>query len=335
MTSGAKRNNALTIADVARHAGVSRAVVSRALSPEPRPVSADKRERVLKAAAELGFKPNLLAQSLVSKSVNLVAVVVNHIHDFSDLDLFDLLLDRVQSIGKQVILIRVGSVARVEEFLRRGIAYHVDAALVFSDFADAKTVREMFHSDRVVMLNGRHDPLSPAVIPDENRGIAEAVADAAAKGVNRVALLTGRQTSAIERARIGCYLSNFKREGIAVIREVQGDYSYQSGRAAAEALVGKDAPDAVFCTSDAMAMGVLDARRSDFPRNRPKRFRLYGFDNISLLDTDAYPIASIGYDKGEYIERIVSILVDPGKTFGHQRGPVLVPTKFVPRATAG
>jgi DNA-binding LacI/PurR family transcriptional regulator len=335
MTNGAKRNNALTIADVAKHAGVSRAVVSRALSPEPRPVSADKRERVLKAAAELGFKPNLLAQSLVSKSVNLVAVVVNHIHDFSDLDLFDLLLERVQSVGKQVILIRVGSVARVEEFLRRGIAYHVDAALVFSDFADAATVREMFHSDRVVMLNGRHDPLSPAVIPDENQGISEAVAAAAAKGVKRVALLTGRQTSAIERARIAYYLTSFRREGIAVIREVQGDYSYQSGRAAADALVGKDMPDAVFCTSDAMAMGVLDARRADFPKHKPKRFRLYGFDNISLLDTDAYPIASIGYDKNEYVERIVGILADPDKAFARQRGPMLVPTRFVSRATVG
>jgi DNA-binding LacI/PurR family transcriptional regulator len=329
-----KRNNALTIADVARHAGVSRAVVSRALSPEPRPVSADKRERVLKAAAELGFKPNFLAQSLVSKSVNLVAVVVNHIHDLSDLDLFDLLLDQVQSTGKQVILIRVGSVARVEEFLRQGIAYHVDAALVFSDFADAATVRAMFHSDRVVMLNGRHDRLSPAVIPDENKGIAEAVADAAAKGVKRAALLTGRETSEIERARIGFYRANLGRAGISVLREVQGDYSYQSGRAAAVQLLSGDAPDAVFCTSDSMAMGVLDARRVDFPGHRPQRFRLYGFDNLSLMDCDAYPISSIGYDKNEYVGRIVEILSDPDKSFGRPGRPIRVPTTFVPRATA-
>src|SRR3954451_8039139 len=216
MPNDPTRSRPLTIADVARHAGGSRAVGSRGLSPEPPPVSADKRDPVLKAAAELGFKPNVQAQSLVSKSVNLVAVVVNHIHDFSDLDLFDLLLERVQSTGKQVIMIRVGSVARVEEFLRQGIAYHVDAALVFSDFADAATVREMFHSDRVVMLNGRHDELSPAVIPDENKGIPEAAANAAAKGVRRAALLTGRQTSALERARIGFYRANLERQGIEI-----------------------------------------------------------------------------------------------------------------------
>jgi len=333
MVGGTRNQGSPTISDVAERAGVSRAVVSRALSPEPRPVSADKRERVLRAAAELGFKPNLLAQSLVSKSVNLVAVVVNHIHDFSDLDLFDLLIDRIQSTGKQVILVRVGSVARVEEFLRQGIAYHVDAALVLSDFADAATVRAMFRTDHVIMLNGRHDGLSPAVMPDENKGIAEAVADAAAKGVRRAALLTGRRTSAVERARIRSYRSNLKRQGIALIREVQGDYSYRSGHEAAAALVGDDAPDAVFCTSDAMAMGVLDARRADFPNDRPSRFRLYGFDNLSLMDCDAYPIASIGYDKRTYVDEIISILAELEK-FGLRHRPVLVPTTFVPRATA-
>jgi DNA-binding LacI/PurR family transcriptional regulator len=323
----------LTIADVAARAGVSRAVASRALSPEPRPVSANKRERVLKAAAELGFKPNFLAQSLTTKSVNLVAVVVNHIHDLSDLDLFDLLLDRIQAAGKQVILLRVGSVARVEEFLRRGIAYHVDAALVFSDFADAATMREMFRSDHVVMLNGRHDRLSPAVIPDEAVGIEAAVADAAGKGVREVALLTGRQSSEVERIRIAAYRASFARHGVSVVREAQGDYSYESGHAAAEGLVGENPAQALFCTSDAMAMGVLDARRTDFPGNRPERFRLYGFDNISLTGFDAYPIASIGYDKVRYVEEITTMLTRPW-AFSQQHEPVRIPTAFYPRATA-
>ena len=54
MVGGTRNNGSPTIADVAKRAGVSRAVVSRALSPEPRPVSADKRERVLEAAAAKG-----------------------------------------------------------------------------------------------------------------------------------------------------------------------------------------------------------------------------------------------------------------------------------------
>jgi DNA-binding LacI/PurR family transcriptional regulator len=333
MADNERRSGAPTISDVAKLAGVSRAVASRALSSEPRPVSADKRERVIKAADALGFKPNLLAQSLTTKTVNLVAVVVNHIHDLSDLDLFDLLLDEIQQIGKQVILIRVGSVDRVEEFLRKGVAYHVDAALVFSDFADAPTVRTMFRSDQVLMLNGRHDRLSPAVIADEATGIAQAVSDAARKGVKTAALVTGRESSPVEQARSACYRDEFARNGIELIHEVQGDYSYQSGHAAAAAIIDQDVPDAVFCTSDAMAMGILDVCRADFPDNRPSRFRLYGFDNLSLTDFDAYPIASIGYDKAEYVRQVVKLLTTT-EAFVPGMPPVLVPTRFVPRFTA-
>jgi DNA-binding LacI/PurR family transcriptional regulator len=322
-----------TIADVARLAGVSRAAASRALASGPRPVSADKRKRVIEAALLLGYKPNLLAQSLTTKTVNLVAVVVNHIHDLSDLDLFDQLLDQIQSIGKQVILIRIGSVDRVEEFLRNGVAYHVDAALVFSDFADAPTVRRMFRSDLVVMLNGLHDELSPVVIPDESGGIAAAVADAAHKNVRTASLLTGRSSSRVEQARIGFYRSAFLQHGIKLVETMQGDYSYQSGHASAARLTGNNCPDAVFCTSDAMAMGVLDVCRADFPGNRPTRFRLYGFDNLSLTDFDAYPISSIGYDKALYVRHIVDCVANAAD-FQPGRPPLTLPTHFVPRLTA-
>ncbi|ESX96484.1 MULTISPECIES: LacI family DNA-binding transcriptional regulator [unclassified Mesorhizobium] len=327
------RGAVATIADVARLAGVSRAAASRALSSGPRPVSADKRERVVQAAAQLGYKPNLLAQSLTTKTVNLVAVVVNHIHDLSDLDLFDRLLDAIQSIGKQVILIRIGSAEGVEDFLRNGVAYHVDAAVVFSDFADAATVRRMFRSDLVIMLNGLHDDLSPTVIPDEGVGIAEAVADAAAKRARTASLLTGRSSSRVEQLRIGHYLEAFRHHGIELLQTVQGDYSYESGYAAAAGLTGRGCPDAVFCTSDAMAMGVLDVCRADFPDNRPSRFRLYGFDNVSLTNFDAYPISSIGYDKSDYVGHIVGALSNP-QVFMPGQPPVVILTRLISRLTA-
>jgi DNA-binding LacI/PurR family transcriptional regulator len=322
-----------TIADVAALAGVSRAVASRALSSEKRPVSADKRERVLKAAESLGYRPNLLAQSLTTKRVNVVAVLVNHIHDLSDLDLFDQLLSAIQALGKQVLLIKLGSLDRVEEFLRVGVAHHVDAALVWSDFADAATVRTMFRSDFVVMMNGRHDALSPAVMPDEAVGIGEAVADARAKGVRTAALITGRATSLVEEARIGFYRAAFAEHGIALTRVIGGDYSYASGHRAAASLIGGEMPDAVFCTSDAMAMGVLDLCRDWFGAEGPTRFRLYGFDNVSLTDFDAYPIASIGFDKGAFVEEIARVLEHP-EMFVPGQEPVMVPTRFFPRATA-
>jgi DNA-binding LacI/PurR family transcriptional regulator len=320
-----------TLSDVAALAGVSRAIASRALSAQPRPVSADKRERVLRAAETLGFRPNSLARGLASKTVNLVAILVNHIHDLSDLDLFDLLLAEIQAIGKQVIFIRVGAGGDAESFLRDGVAYHVDAALVFSDFADAASVRRMFRNNAVLMLNGHHDPGAPSVTMDEDQGIREAVADAAAKGVRSALLLTGRTMSLVEQARIASYRAALALHGIDLLGELAGDYSYASGRALADR-IDVEATGAVFCTSDAMAMGVLDAHRTHFPQHRPARFRLYGFDNVSLTQFDAYPISSIGADKRAYVAQIVRIL-NGAAPLAQNSEQVLVPTRFVPRLT--
>jgi DNA-binding LacI/PurR family transcriptional regulator len=204
--------------------------------------------------------------------------------------------------------------------------------LVFSDFADAAAVRRLFRSDLVVMLNGRHDHLSPVVIPDEAAGIDQAIADAADKGVKSAALLTGRASSLVEQARVGFYRAALARHRIKLARVVQGDYSYESGHAASAKLTARPCPDAVFCTSDAMAMGVLDVCRKDFPGNRPTRFRLYGFDNLSLTDFDAYPISSIGYDKAAYVDCILKLLTEPSG-FAKGQKPVAVPTRFVPRKT--
>jgi DNA-binding LacI/PurR family transcriptional regulator len=319
-----------TISDVAALAGVSRAAASRALSASPRPVSAEKRERVLAAAAELGFRPNILAQSLTRKSVNLVAVLVNHLHDLSDLDLFDSLIARIQGSGKQVMFVRVGDVASVQDFLRDGLAYHVDAAIVFSDFADAASVRDMFRSERVIMLNGRHDAQSPAVIADEAIGIHQAISHAARQGVKTAALVTGRSSSLVEQARIGYYRAALGIEGIQLIRSFQGDYSYESGRAAAAALCGERCPDAIFCTSDAMAMGLLDVQRKDFPEGRPTRFRLYGYDDLSLLSFEAYPISSIGYDHRAFVDAIIAHLTASDSRVG---GVSHIATRFTERLT--
>ena len=320
-----------TLSDVAALAGVSRAIASRALSAEPRPVSADKREKVVRAAETLGYRPNSLARGLANNTVNLVAILVNHIHDLSDLDLFDLLLAEIQAIGKQVIFIRVGAGEHAESFLRDGVAYHVDAALVFSDFADAATVRRMFRNNAVLMLNGHHDPGAPSVTMDEDHGIGEAVADAAGKGVRTALLLTGRTMSLVEQARIASYRAALALHGITLLGELAGDYSYASGRELA-GQIDVEATGAVFCTSDAMAMGVLDAHRAHFPEHRPARFRLYGFDNVSLTQFDAYPISSIGADKREYVAQIVRILNQEGP-LAQNSEHVLVPTRFVPRLT--
>lgn len=133
------------------------------------------------------------------------------------------------------------------------------------------------------MLIGRHD---------EAPGIEAAVSDAAGKGARTAALIAGRSSSLVKRARIAHSRRTLARHGIALSRAIQGDHSCPSGLAAGEALAaGPGLPDAVFCTSDAAARDDLDAQWADSPGGQPARFRLYGFDDILLLGPPA-PIRS-------------------------------------------
>lgn len=333
MSSKDKPSTNITIADVAALAGVSRAIASRALSPEDRPVSAEKKAKVLAAAEQLGFKPNLIARSLKSRTLNLVAVIVNHIHDFSDLVLFDRLIAAIQDTGKQVVLLRVGSLDRVEEFLRNGVAWHVDAALVFSDFANAATVRTMFRTNRIVMLNGMRDDTAPSIVADEATPIAAAVAHARARGKSRGVLVTGRQTSPVEQARIAAYRAAFAAQGLTLSAEHAGDYSYESGRSLSAAVL-RDGPEAaIFATADAMAMGVIDAGRADIAR-KPGDWAFYGFDALPLARSEAYPISSIGYDLDAYIARVIDHLRQP-ELFEEPAGVITIPGSFMPHPSCG
>jgi DNA-binding LacI/PurR family transcriptional regulator len=317
-----------TIADVARVAGVAPAIVSRALSPSRRPVSLEKKERVLRAAAELGYHQNPLARGLATKSVDLVAVIINYLSDLSDLDLFDPLLDAIQSLGKQAILIRVGKTKRIDDFLRNSLTYHVHAALVFSDFADAGEVRALFHSDNVLMLNGRSDAESARIHIDEERGIDELVRHAHSRGAGSAVLVTGRASSLVEEARIAAYRAACATVGIRLLAEIGGDYSYGAGIEAAKA-IAPTLPDAIFCTSDSMAMGVMDGLGGG-GRRAPADYLLYGFDAVEKGNFAAYDISSVGFNHAALVDGILSYLKAP------QEFPAAgldIPTRFIARST--
>ncbi len=317
-----------TIADVARAAGVAPAIVSRALSPSRRPVSLEKKERVLKAAAELGYHQNPLARGLATKSIDLVAVIINYLSDLSDLDLFDPLLDAIQSLGKQAILIRVGRTKRIDDFLRNSLSYHVHAALVFSDFADAGEVRALFHSDNVLMLNGRSDAESARIHIDEESGIGELVRHARGRGVGSAVLVTGRASSLVEAARIVAYRSACVAAGIRLLSETGGDYSYGSGVRAAATIAGA-MPDAVFCTSDSMAMGVMDGLGRE-GRRPPADYLLYGFDAVDKGNFAAYDISSVGFDRSALVAGILAYLKAPEE---FPAAGLDISTRFIARGT--
>lgn len=302
-----KRNHP-TLDDVAAAAGVSKAVASRALSGKNRPISSDKKQRVLEAAEKLGYTANPFAQSLSNSSTGLVAIVVNHIGDISDLTLFDTLIQAIQALGKQTLFIRLRSEQDIVDIKRNPFAHRVDAALIFSDLIEPDDAQALFYTQQVIMLNGRKSDNGLSVTVNESIGIEQAIADASSKQIKHAIILAGRENSKVELKRIESYQETMKKLGISLDWLSFCDYSYE---VALSCLNASKQPNynglGVFCTSDAMAMAATDYYRDRSPELVERR-AIFGYDKTPFSQIGCYQFPTIGFSKDEFVAAIVQLL---------------------------
>ncbi len=317
-----------TAQDVAKLSGTSKAAVSRAFSTEKRSISEDLRKKVFAAAKQLGYKPNPLASSLTTKRTHLVAILVNHIHDFSDLDLFDALIAALQKQGKQSLIIRLNDMEKIKEFMSLTLAYHVDAVLVFSDMLSAKQAHDIFATSNIVMLNGIVEKNIKSLSLNVEKGISEAIEYLKRENIHHMALITGRESSPSEQKRIETYKKNILKNNIKISFHAHGDYSYEAGYNLSRQYFKTALPEAILCSSDAMAMGVIDyIKEKKIPFDVTKK--VIGFDNISLARMlKPYQFPTIAFDRELYIQSLVDMVMQKQNPQSPENDNIQIPTFF-------
>ncbi|MBW8078300.1 MAG: LacI family DNA-binding transcriptional regulator, partial [Gallionella sp.] len=122
---------AITLKDVAERAGVSRAAVSRTFTPGAS-VSPKTRVKVEKAAAELGYNPNILARSLMTRKTQLVGLVSNNFHNPVFLEIFDLFTRGLQEKNLRPLLFNLSNESGPKSSLSLMQQYSVDGVIVAS-----------------------------------------------------------------------------------------------------------------------------------------------------------------------------------------------------------
>ena len=201
VAGGARR---ITAKEVAELAGVSVSAVSRTMT-EGASVSADTREKVLTAAQTLGYQPNALARSLMTKRTDLIALISNHFDSPLFMEVFDLFTRRLQLRGRRPLLANLSGGARKESALQMLLKYSVDGAIVASSTLPQGFTAACAESGMpVVQAFGRpSNPKSGNVVGADNYQGGRLAGDMLReRGYANVAFLGGPQTSTSTEDRL-------------------------------------------------------------------------------------------------------------------------------------
>jgi DNA-binding LacI/PurR family transcriptional regulator len=294
-----------TIRDVARHAGVSVATVSRVLNEIP-VVRSEVRERVRDAITELGYRPSSTARNLSLGRSQAIGVVAPFFTTPSVVERLRGVSERASSHGYGLMLFDV------ETPDQRGGAFRdfarldrVDGLLVISLplFDDEVSALER---DRlpVVMIDTGH-PRVPHVVTDDVRGGELAAEHLIARGHRRIGFVGDLPAgpfgfTSSEQRREG-FRQALRRAGIAPDERLErrGRHDRDEARSlAADLLAAPDRPTAVFAASDTQALGVLEAAQSA-GLAVPRDLAVIGFDDTEIagavgLSTVRQPLRQSG-----------------------------------------
>ena len=130
-----------TASDVARVAGVSKWTVSRAFKKDAS-IADDSRERILKVAGRLGYRPNLLARSLTTKSTQQVAVLVDDFANPHKLPMLSLLTAALQREGLIALLVNINEANGHVDAILNADQRQVDAVILLGTSFRDETLRE-------------------------------------------------------------------------------------------------------------------------------------------------------------------------------------------------
>lgn len=284
--------------DVARLAGVSPATVSFVLNrTSGQTISDETRERVLRAVAELGYRPNRAAQGLRHGRSATIGFV-SHDADFGEFAAAAIkgAHEACMSQGNLLLLVNTGGSNRQAEHLIADLLDRQADALIFAAVGTRSVVLpEAVRRVPTVLLNcfAAHDPV-PAIVPDEERGGREAAQALLDLGHRDIAYLTGNPVQWATKARLAGFRHALRGAGLNPREQavLPGNYHADSGYDLVRTLLQRGPlPSAIMCGNDRMAVGALLALFEAGVRV-PDDVSVMGYDDQFQLAAEVRPALS-------------------------------------------
>lgn len=325
----------VTSADVARLAGVSQSAVSRTFSPGAS-VSPDMRERVLKAAEELGYRPNAIARAMISGRSRLIAILVAYLDNQFYPVLLEQLARALQERGFQVLLFMT-DMGDQDTVVQRVMQFQVEAIVMASATLSSSLAGECAKTGTPVLLLNRYVPASPSssVTSDNLEGgrlLAHFLVDG---GHARIAFIAGHEDSSTSRDREAGFCKGLAERGMTLHARAVGGYTFAGAAEAARRLFRQaEKPDAVFVANDHMAFSVMDVLRGELKLRVPQDVSVVGYDDVPEAGWGGYALTTVSQSSSDMVAATVDILMEQIAEQRVRRRAAIVPAKLVIRGSA-
>lgn len=308
----------VTIKDIAAKLGISPSTVSRALNNYP-DISNELKQKVIETAKQMEYSPNIIARSLVTNKTKRVGLFIEN-YDEASLQgalHYDILISFKQEManrGYEVVLLSTTSEQQKNIYFDRIMQDKMlEGAFMIGLRLDDEYLKEIQKTLYPVVLFDipvKNNPNAGYVAVNGILGAQIATEHLISLGHARIGYINGHKWAYVSQERLNGYLLALTKNAIYYdpCLVFEGDFSEDSGMAAAEYFIDKDIT-AVFAASDMMAIGAIK-KFKELGKKVPYDISVIGFDDISLAAYFNPPLTTIRQNKFEIGKAAAVLLIN-------------------------
>ena len=302
----------VTSIQVAKRAGVSQSAVSRVFTPGAS-VSKKTADKVRKAADELGYRPNILARSLITGKSRMIGLVVAYLDNYFYPEALEKLSNALQAEGYHVLMFMAQQTAgNIDDVLDEILDYQVDGIVMASvGISSELASRCQAAGVPVVLFNRGQDDDRLSAVTSDNVAGGRKLADFLIKGGHtKIGYIAGWEGASTQRDREAGFRSGLIDSGLDLFARELGEFRYEKAQDAARQMFSKkDRPDAVFVANDHMAFAVMDVLRSELGLCVPDDISVVGFDDVPLAEWPAFDLTTVRQRANQMVAETVQTLL--------------------------
>lgn len=326
-----------TANDVARIAGVSQSAVSRAFTPGAS-IAAETKLRIIEAARTLGYRPNAIARSLITRRSRVIGLVAAYLQNHFYPDVLELMSRRFQERGYHILLFTADASAHADPVMEEILAYRVDGLILASTTLSSALAADCHAAGIPVLLFNRTARAAARVssVTGENERGGRLIGEfLIAGGHQRCAFVAGVENSSTSQDRERGYRLAFTERGRPEPMRAVGHYTFEGAAAAARELLSRpDRPDAIFCGNDHMALAISEVARYEFGLRIPEDVSLVGFDDVGPARWSSFSLTTFSQPVAPMVDRAVALMIEQIEGDAPEARDVIVPGELIARGSA-